>query len=987
MLQNRQIFLQASVLVLSNILLTCATLLIVYYQSVNTHRRSLIDIVNRQKTLIEMLHHEGRASDEIIGTLKQIHSIGESGEFTVAHLANDSVVFLLAKGTNIGFKFDDSNQLGIPMRNALSGHTGFVKGADYKNEQVYAAYTYYPSLKWGIVAKIPASEITGPFVWMAIVLILGSVALIVVWVLLFMKVSAPLLEKVMHSEEHYRSLFEKNHTVMLLINPQTLTITDANHAACRYYGYKHEKLTSLIYTEINPYKTIDEIKQQFKQTAKGETTKSLSRHRLSNGETRDVEISRGIIKLHGEVFIYSMVHDITLTVQTERKLKESEDLYHTLFASINDAVLVSTLNSDGRAGNFIEVNDIACKRLGYTRDELLSKSPHDLHSQNSKSLGLEVVKELQQNKCAIFELEHVAKNGKTIPVEISTRITQFKDKTIIHSIARDITERKQMEEKLQRSLSIMQSTQELAKIGSWEWNIEENTMYWTDQTFRIHDLEPTEARHEVQEYIALSQECYNPSDRALIMLAFNRCVQTGDPYDLEFPFTTLKGRQIWIRTAAQAQWSNGKIVKIVGSISDITDQKKYEQLLKEKSEEIEAQNEEYKQINSELLIAKAKAEENDRLKTAFLQNMSHEIRTPMNAIMGFSELLPANFHNQAKLERFTQIINQRCRDLLDLINELLDISKIESGQLPIYYEDFKLNDLFAELQNFFTEHQKRLNKEHVGFTIKGLSDTGNLSVSTDKVKLKQIFINLIGNAFKFTESGQITAGCQYNAKGRLQFFVKDTGIGIPADKHQFIFERFTQLCHENRQQYGGTGLGLPIVKGLVELLDGTITLNSSPGQGSSFYFEIAYDEVAQEGIPTTQANAKSGYNFNGRSVLIVEDDKYNSDYLHEILTEIGINTQRAFYGQEAYEMATTHQYDIVLMDIGLPDTNGLEITQNILKQKPSQKVIAQTAFAATSDKQKAFEHGCIDYLSKPIKRNDLLELLSKHMGVGKHQRA
>ena len=242
----------------------------------------------------------------------------------------------------------------------------------------------------------------------------------------------------------------------------------------------------------------------------------------------------------------------------------------------------------------------------------------------------------------------------------------------------------------------------------------------------------------------------------------------------------------------------------------------------------------------ELLKAKEQAEESDRLKTAFLQNMSHVIRTPMNAIMGFSELLVKNYNNKPKLEKFSEIINQRCYDLLDIINDILDIAKIESGQLTVIEEECNLNVLFDELKAFFTEHQKRIGKQHIIFNLQAFCEPSDTIVVTDKVKLKQIFINLISNAFKFTESGKIEGGCKFDENRNLLFFVADTGIGIPADKQQLIFERFAQVEHGSNRSYGGTGLGLSIVKGLVNLLGGEMFLESEIGRGSKFSFVIPH---------------------------------------------------------------------------------------------------------------------------------------------------
>lgn len=388
-------------------------------------------------------------------------------------------------------------------------------------------------------------------------------------------------------------------------------------------------------------------------------------------------------------------------------------------------------------------------------------------------------------------------------------------------------------------------------------------------------------------------------------------------------------------------------------------------------------NQEYKKTNEELKRAKEKAEESDRLKTAFLQNMSHEIRTPMNAIMGFSSLLLENYGNKEKLEMFSTIINQRCNDLLDIINDILDFSKIESGQLTVNNEDCNISELFSELKVFFTEYQNRIGKQHINLRLQSFNDQSCTLIKTDKVKLKQILINLIGNAFKFTEHGSIECGCKHE-NNHILFYTSDTGIGIPEDKHNKIFERFSQLHHETVKNIGGTGLGLSIAKGLVNLLGGRIWLESEVDKGTTFYFTIIYNKsLSKHSEPLAKVNPD--IKFLNKTILIVEDDVYNAEYLKEILAHTGFEIIIAEYGKDAVQIATTQSVDLILMDVRLPDMNGYEATYRIRQLKPQTMIIAQTAYAGQDERQKAINSGCIDYISKPTSRELLLALISKHL--------
>lgn len=326
----------------------------------------------------------------------------------------------------------------------------------------------------------------------------------------------------------------------------------------------------------------------------------------------------------------------------------------------------------------------------------------------------------------------------------------------------------------------------------------------------------------------------HPDDFHKLTAAIERQIQEPVFCQLDCRSFLKSGEMRWVHVVSRSEWSEkeNRITTIYGAVRDITSQKKAELELNEKKEEIEAQNKEYQRLNEELLrinselsLAKEKAEESDRMKTSFLQNMSHEIRTPMNAIMGFSSLLVDYINDPAKIEKYAEIINLRCTDLLEIINDLLDISKIESGQLTLNNELCNLSELNQEIYTLFREHQKKIKKEAVHFEVRESAEIQNTLFIIDKIKLKQILINLINNAFKFTFAGTVEYGCRITGAGQLEYYVSDTGRGIPADKFLVIFERFTQLAGKGEAS-SGTGLGLSIVKGLLNLMGGTIQVES-----------------------------------------------------------------------------------------------------------------------------------------------------------------
>jgi CheY-like chemotaxis protein len=353
----------------------------------------------------------------------------------------------------------------------------------------------------------------------------------------------------------------------------------------------------------------------------------------------------------------------------------------------------------------------------------------------------------------------------------------------------------------------------------------------------------------------------------------------------------------------------------------------------------------------------------------------------MNAIMGFSDLLTDNFDDKVKLQKFATIIRQRSADLLELINEILDLSKIETGQLPVNIEDCMIPHLFEELHEFFVNYRENLRKDHVEIRIKYDTGLPFNCILTDIVKLKQIFINLIQNALKFTDCGYVEFGCLTDRDNKLVFFVTDTGMGIPEDKQSFIFERFTQLPPIGSNTQSGTGLGLAIVKGLVELLDGKIEVQSAPYKGSTFYFSVLYQVPGARQINLTkQKTPDLKVQWKEYSVLLVEDDKFNAEYIKEILEHTGITLIRATNAAQAIDIVSSGEtIHLILMDIGLPDMDGYEAIATIKAIRPDVKIIVQTAYATNKDKCKAYEVGCQDYISKPIGKNMLIARMQEQI--------
>lgn len=393
------------------------------------------------------------------------------------------------------------------------------------------------------------------------------------------------------------------------------------------------------------------------------------------------------------------------------------------------------------------------------------------------------------------------------------------------------------------------------------------------------------------------------------------------------------------------------------------------------SEQLTNQNQEISKMNEELKVAMEKAEESDRLKTAFLANLSHEIRTPMNGIIGFSELVISPEATDEEKEQYNSIIASSCRQLLGIVNDIIDISKIESGVLEIQSQSLNLNHLMQELYDL---HELRARQKGLKLSfVPGLEDN-YCQIAADEIKLKQILSNLIGNSLKFTNQGFIKFG--YLLKNdKIEFFVIDSGQGIPKSRHSDVFRRFVQADGSHTRLHGGTGLGLPIAKAYVEKMKGQIWFQSEENIGTEFYFNLPYNEIEGSSKEEKSGDSEIARTYTGKA-LIVEDVEYNEILLKGMLKKYDLELLIARTGKEALSIFNSHDdFTLVFMDIKLPDIDGYEVTREIRKNNTSIPVIAQTAYAFSEDREKAMQAGCNDMISKPITQKALDKLLSGYL--------
>ncbi len=472
----------------------------------------------------------------------------------------------------------------------------------------------------------------------------------------------------------------------------------------------------------------------------------------------------------------------------------------------------------------------------------------------------------------------------------------------------------------------------------------------------------------------------HPDDVQKFITVVDQSISEVKPHNFEGRFVTSKG-PIWFQAIARPIVKGDEII-FNGILIDINERKQIEILLKEKNEKIETQNEEYKQLNDELNMAKEKAEESDRLKSAFLANMSHEIRTPMNGILGFSGLLKTPGLTGDEQQQYIRIIEKSGARMLNIINDIVDISKIEAGLIKPEMTESDINEPVEFIYTFFKPEAEAKGIE-ISFSTPLTAKEA--TIITDREKLYAILTNLVKNAIKYTEEGEIQVG--YSKKGEtIEFYVKDTGIGIPEDRQAAIFERFVQADIEDRKALQGAGLGLAITKSYVEMCGGKIWVESKEGIGSIFYFTLPYNPALQENYIIKNVGVAACENHDnslvsGLKILIAEDDKTSEMLLDIEVKPICKEILKATTGVEAVEVCRENSdIDLVLMDIRMPVMGGYESTRQIRQFNKDVVIIAQTAFAQIGDMEKSIEAGCNDYISKPINKAELLSVMQKYFG-------
>lgn len=745
------------------------------------------------------------------------------------------------------------------------------------------------------------------------------------------------------SEERYRLLFESNPAPMVIYEKDKLNILTVNKAFEKHYGYSKKEAANMLITDLYPENERKPMTNRVRELT-GSAKLGERFHQKKNGTFITVISSSHDLIYLGKNARVSVITDITERKKIEEALRESEERFRRLAENADDAIYRIEFIPEQR---FTYVSPAILKLTGYT--------PEDHY--NDPQLGLKIVhpddryllKKLVKESDRLRDpitLRWVGKDGRITWTE-QKNVPIFNNKgqlIAMEGIARDVTWRKLQEEEIKKLSTGIEQSPVLIMITNTKGNIEyvnqkfsEVTGYKKEEVLGKNPRILKSGNKPVEEYIKLWQT-----------------ITSGEEWRGEFLNRKKNGELYWESASiSPIRNEKGEIAFFIGVKEDITERKKME---------------------DELLAAKEKAEESDRLKTAFLNNMSHEIRTPLNAITGFSELLNSGDVDPSDIQQFTSVIRQSSSQLLSIIDDIVNIATIEAGQVKIIHQETNINRIF---KNIFNQVKIKVREKNISLEIEKTLPDSESYVITDETKLTQILSNLIVNAMKFTEKGLVKYGCEIKDND-IQFYVSDTGIGIPQELHEKIFERFRQSDLSISRKYGGTGLGLSISKSYVELMGGKIWLESRPGEGSTFYFTIPF--IPARKVTNSKPDTNKVKIEGQKTILIVEDEDFNFMLTQRILDDYNFNIIRSVNGIDAVKICKENpDICLVIMDIKIPGISGYEATSQIKKFRQDLPVIALTAYAQEGSREEALASGCDDYMAKPFKREELLQVLTNYL--------
>ena len=706
------------------------------------------------------------------------------------------------------------------------------------------------------------------------------------------------------SEERFRGTFENAGVGIADCDLQGRFLR-VNRKLCEIVGYTREELLQKTWQDITHPDNLAAGLEQFHPLLRGEQPSYSLEKRLVRKDGSPVWVEL-FVSLQREAagvpgYLIAIVQDISQRKRLEEALRESERRFRTFVDHATDAFFLA----DDRHV-VLDVNRQACQCLGYTRDELVGKTAPDVDPDITPANIEDINRTLNAGETVAFESRHRRKDGTVFPVEVRSQAFWEGGRRFEVALARDITEHKRAEEALRESERRFRILAEALPNMVWTAQPDGATDYYNARTTEYTGL----TSEQLQGWGWRST--IHPEDLARCLELWTRSIATGEPYEIEFPVRRADGAFRWhLARALALRDDSGRITKWFGSCIDIDDQKRAQEALREAKEAAEAAN---------------------RAKDEFLANVSHEIRTPMNAILGMTELVLDTPLTEDQ-RQCLKTVKSAADNLLGLMNDLLDFSKIEAGKLELDPDDFSLRAAVGDTLRALAvrAHTKGLE------LIYDLQPEVPDALVGDAGRLRQVLLNLVGNAIKFTDAGEVVVRVEVAGAATpegevgLRFTVRDTGMGIPRDQHERIFRAFEQEDSSTTRRYGGTGLGLTIAARLVALMGGQITVESEPGRGSTFSFTARF---GLQPHPPEQVPVRPPASLRNLPVLVVDDNVTNRHILEEWLRGWQMEPAAVGDGLAAlsdlwHAVGLGRPYALVLLDARMPDTDGLALAAQI----------------------------------------------------------
>lgn len=624
----------------------------------------------------------------------------------------------------------------------------------------------------------------------------------------------------------------------------------------------------------------------------------------------------------------------------EKRLMESEKIYRYMFAKNPQPMWIY----DVETLFFLEVNTAAVNLYGYSREEFLSMKVNDIRVNEKDYIISDFTRQGPKYKYET-DVENIRKDGSVLLTEASSHPFSFNSRPARHVLVRDITAQRQSESKVRLLSRAIEQNPVCVMITDKSGFIEYVNPKFTELTgYTLEDL------------IKDDSKMLNPgvNEKNLYNKLLEK-ISTGSIWQGEFQNKKKNGELFWAKTDISSIMNDsGEISRYIILMEDVTERKA---------------------LLADFIKAKERAEESDRLKTAFLHNISHEIRTPLNAIMGFAQMLTEQEVSQGERVAFSEIIQKSGQQLLVIIKDIVNISTLEAGQETCNKKHFNINDIIRQICDQFSIKTKEKN---VAIKLNLYLPDEKAYLYSDEIKFIQIISNLLTNAFKFTQEGYVELGYELIPE-KIKFFIKDTGIGIPENMFDEIFKRFRQIEIGDSRKYGGSGLGLPISKAYVELLGGQIWLDSVVGKGTTFYFTLPHNDTDKSAIDIiSDSNQRHLTGYITKTLIVAEDEDVNFLLIEKILSPQNYIVIRARNGNEAVESCRElKDVNMILMDLNMPLLNGYQANKIIKQERPEIPVLAVTAFVGEDEKRRALSEGFLDFIPKPIDKEFLIKKIKE----------